>query len=90
MKRILSLALVIVLCIALSISAFAAPSDQGGIPSDCDCCNDCTNSYPCPCDCTDCKYAPTSPGTGSVVLTALAITACTAGGISILAGRKAK
>jgi len=91
MKRVLSLVLVIVLCMALSVSAFAAYSDQGGITSSCDCCDDCTGAYPCPCGCTDCKYGPSSsPKTGSLVLTALAITACTAGGISVLAGRKAK
>ncbi len=94
MKRIISLILVVVLCLALSVSAFAVNSPNEG----CGCCPDCDGS--CTGDCCDaCEMgagnAPgnkpgSSPKTGSVALAALAVTACTAGGISVLAGRKAK
>lgn len=68
MKRIISLILVVVLCLALSVSAFAANSDQGGAPDG----------------------SSKAPKTGSVALAALAVTACTAGAVSIVTGNKSK
>lgn len=67
MKRIISLVLAVILCLALSVGAFAAESNQGGG-----------------------RGSKTSPKTGTAVVAALAITACTAGGVSILANSKSK
>ena len=76
MKRIISLILVVVLCLALSVSAFAAADidSPGG--------NGSGNG--------SAVNGGNSPKTGSIALATLAITACTAGGISVVAGRKAK
>lgn len=94
MKRIISLILVVVLCLALSVSAFAAGSNQAD--AGCGCCLDCDGSCTGDC-CAACEMEAgnaskpgTSPKTGSVALAALALTACTAGGISVVTGRKAK
>lgn len=86
MKRLISLLLVIVLCLALSVSAFAN-SPQYDV---CDCCDECTGTLDCDCGCATCIAVTGSPKTGSIALAALTITACTAGGISVLAARKAK
>lgn len=74
MKRIISLILVVVLCLALSVSAFAAEIPSAG--------NGSGNGSD--------VNGGNSPKTGSIALATLAITACTAGGISVVAGRKAK
>lgn len=76
MKRIISLILVVVLCLALSVSAFAADIDSPGNGSGSG------NG--------GAVNGGNSPKTGSIALATLAITACTAGGISVVAGRKAK
>lgn len=80
MKRIISLILVVILCLSLSVSAFAAISNPGGG-------SDGGNT---PGDGNDGGSGSTSPKTGSVAVVSLAAAACTAGGISIIAGSKAK
>lgn len=87
MKRILSLILVIILCLSLSVSVFAADNDinsPGHIPGGG------TGDGDNPGGGNDGGSGTTSPKTGCVALVSLAAAACTAGGISIITGSKAK
>lgn len=82
MKRIVSLILVLILCLSLSVSVFAAEGilspGNGG-----------TGGGDNPGAGND-GGSTTSPKTGSFAVISLAAAACTAGGISVIAGSKAK